>query len=222
MKAAVITYPGSNCDEDLIFALRYSAFEVDSIWHKETRDLKGFDLVCLPGGFSYGDYLRCGAIAALSPIHTQVRHFVETGGFVLGLCNGFQILCEMRLLPGALVRNEGLTFICADMPLRVENTHSPWTNAFKPNDTIIFPIAHGDGRYILDESEYPQLLKNGQVLLKYVDNPNGSQYSIAGVCNEKRNVFGLMPHPERATDLRSKDGALLWQSIIHAIREKRA
>ena len=206
MKAGVVTFPGSNCDEDLAYALSLSGFEVSSLWHKDSPDLSEFKLVVLPGGFSYGDYLRTGAMAAVSPIMQSVKQFAGQGGLVLGICNGLQILCEAGLLPGALVRNNSLKFICKDVALNVEDTNNPWTSHLKKNDTLIYPIAHGDGRYVTDEPSYNAMKEKGQILLTYKNNPNGSAHDIAGLCNETKNVFGLMPHPERATDLRSQDG----------------
>lgn len=232
MKAGVITFPGSNCDDDVRYALaKQAGFEVFPLWHKDSPDLSGFDLIALPGGFSYGDYLRCGAMASLSPIMDQVRKFAENGGYVVGICNGFQILCESQLLPGALARNRGLRFVCQDVSLRVENNESPWTSELKRGEVIQLPIAHGDGRYVIDEDGAANLERNGQVLLRYsaadgksdeTTNPNGSVHQIAGVTNERRNVFGLMPHPERASDLRSKHGLKILQSIARTLREKRA
>lgn len=222
LKAAVITFPGSNCDDDCVFALRDSCgFEVTTLWHKDTPALEAFDLVVLPGGFSYGDYLRSGAIAALSPIVDKVRSFAAGGGFVLGVCNGFQILCEAHLLPGALARNEKQRFVCRDVTLRTESADTPWTGGLKAGETILLPIAHGDGRYVVEEAEYEELRRNGQIVFTYSgENPNGSVHDIAGVCNEKKNVFGLMPHPERATDLRSRDGAKIWKSLAATVAQR--
>lgn len=229
MRAAVITFPGSNCDDDCVYALKKVGFEVDGLWHKEPKDLAAYSLVVLPGGFSYGDYLRCGAIAALSPIMEEVKRFAEKGGLVLATCNGFQMICEMGLLPGALARNESLRFVCKDIPMRVKTAKTPWTCAFQGNEIVTLPIAHGDGRYVISEEEYEKLVKDDRILLTYVDekgnesaeaNPNGSYRNIAGVCNEGRNVFGLMPHPERATDQRSKDGQKFWDSVTKFLREK--
>ena len=217
INAAVITFPGSNCDDDCVFALNQTGFKATTLWHKDTPDLSGYKLIVLPGGFSYGDYLRCGAMASLSPIMESVKRFAAGGGMVLGTCNGFQILCEAGLLPGALVRNESLKFVCRDAALKVESTESPWTALYKTGETITLPIAHGDGRYIASPEECEELKKNGQILLTYVDNPNGSTNSIAGVCNREKNVFGLMPHPERATDLRSRDGLRVWKSLAERL-----
>lgn len=214
MKAAVITFPGSNCDEDIQYALQNNGFEVTSLWHKDVPDLSPYKLVVLPGGFSYGDYLRTGAMAANSPIMQKVKEFSAKGGMVLGVCNGFQILCESGLLPGALVRNTALKFVCKDVPLKVEETENPWTAQMKKGDVLTYPIAHGEGRYIVEEVTYAEMKQKGQIVLTYKANPNGSTHDVAGICNETKNVFGLMPHPERATDLRSHDGKKLWSSIL--------
>lgn len=219
MKAAVITFPGSNCDDDLVFVLKtICEFEVDRLWHKDTPDLSPYDLVCIPGGFSYGDYLRCGAMASLSPIMDAVKAFAESGKFVIGICNGFQILCESRLLPGALVRNEGQSFLCKDVELNVETPDTPWSCELTKGERVVFPIAHGEGRYVVGEEEYKTMLEKGQIVLTYTSNPNGSLHNIAGICNARKNVFALMPHPERATDVRSRDGMKLWKSIVTSIR----
>ncbi len=228
MKAAVITFPGSNCDDDLVYALsKVGGFEIAKLWHKDETDLSSFDLVGLPGGFSYGDYLRCGAIAALSPIMQKVKEFANKGGYVIGMCNGFQMLCELGLLPGALAKNESLSFVCRDVSMKVTSVKTPWSTDLKEGETISLPIAHGDGRYIISEDEYQQMLNQGQIVLQYIaengkESPNGSVHAIAGVCNREKNVFGLMPHPERATDMRSKDGLKIWTSVVKAIGEKSA
>lgn len=229
MRAGVVTFPGSNCDDDLVFTLQHNGgFAVDRLWHKDTPDLEGYDLVALPGGFSYGDYLRCGAIAGLSPIMARIKQFAASGGLTLGVCNGFQTLCEVGLLPGALAKNEHLNFICADVTLKVVSVSSPWTCTMKTGDLLTLPIAHGDGRYVIEEPQYLELKKKDQVLFTFADssgnetreaNPNGSTFSVAGICNERKNVFGLMPHPERATDLRTGDGKNFWNSIITTLRE---
>jgi phosphoribosylformylglycinamidine synthase len=228
MKAAVIRFPGSNCDQDCRHALQaIHCISTDYVWHKETS-LKGYDLVVLPGGFSYGDYLRCGAIARFSPIMKAVVDYANAGGLLIGICNGFQVLTESRLLPGALVRNRSLHFICEHRFLRVENTDNPFLNFARPGQVLNIPIAHGEGNYTADAETLAALNANGQVLLRYSDaagnvshatNPNGSAESIAGICNEARNVFGLMPHPERACELRlgSEDGNLLFLSIIQQL-----
>jgi phosphoribosylformylglycinamidine synthase subunit PurQ / glutaminase len=225
MKFAIIRFPGSNCDQDCFHALRAmdGAF-ADYVWHKESS-LSGFDVVVLPGGFSYGDYLRCGAIARFSPIMPSVASFAANGGLVIGICNGFQILCECGLLPGALVRNRGLHFICEHVHVRVERHDSPFTNAVWTGAVLRLPIAHGEGCYFADEALLQKLELDGRILLRYCDargrtteagNPNGSKNNIAGICNAERNVFGLMPHPERACEslLGSTDGLLIFRSIL--------
>jgi phosphoribosylformylglycinamidine synthase len=222
MKAAVITFPGSNNDDDVYYCLKQCVgFTVDKIWHKEEKDLSAYQLVVLPGGFSYGDYLRCGAIAALSPIMNSIHAFADKGGFILGTCNGFQILCEAKLLPGALVLNEGRKFLSRSVSLSIKSNNSPWSCDFKVGDKISLPIAHGEGRYVADETVLEDLEKNDQILLTYDGtNPNGSLKNIAGICNQRRNIFGLMPHPERATDLGSRDGEKFWKSVTHSLQSK--
>lgn len=222
MKAGVITFPASNCDDDAIYALTHTGdVIVEKIWHKDSPDLRDYDLVVLPGGFSYGDYLRCGAVAAVSPVMVSVKSYAEQGGLLMGICNGFQILCEAGLLPGALVRNAGLRFICQDVTLRVEANNNPWLTGTSIGDNLVLPIAHGDGRYVLLDTEVTELKKNDQILLTYINNPNGSVSDIAGVCNASKNVFGLMPHPERACDLRSRHGKNFFDSLIGTIRKVR-
>jgi len=225
MKFAVLRFPGSNCDQDCIHALNaILGASADYVWHKDTS-LAGFDGVVVPGGFSYGDYLRCGAIARFSPVMKSVKEFANAGGPVIGICNGFQILCESGLLPGALVRNRGLHFICEHVKLRVEQHNSRFTNAAWTGQILNIPIAHGEGCYFADDETLERLRINGQVLLRYCDeqgraadeaNPNGSRENIAGIRNEAGNVFGLMPHPERACDplLGSTDGLHIFKSII--------
>ena len=232
MKAAVIRFPGSNCDQDCHHALReVFGIETEYVWHKETS-VEQFDLIVLPGGFSYGDYLRCGAIARFSPVMKSVIGAAESGKLVLGICNGFQILCEARLLPGALIRNQSLHFICEHRAVRVENIDNPFTNAAWTGTVLNLPIAHGEGNYVADEATLRDLAKNRQILLRYVDehgavsasgNPNGSALNIAGICNRARNVFGMMPHPERACDPRlgSEDGRVIFESLLHALRTTR-
>lgn len=223
MRAAVVTFPGSNCDDDAVYALsRLAGFETQRVWHKDSSAFDGVDLVVLPGGFSYGDYLRCGAIASLSTVMESVKAHAERGGLVLGICNGFQILCETRLLPGTLAMNEKQKFVCADAPLKTVNSRSPWTSEMKEGETVVFPIAHGDGRYWIDDAGLESLKTHKQILFTYTHNPNGSTADIAGICNEKGNVFGLMPHPERATDLRSQHGMKLWKSVAAAVKARTA
>jgi phosphoribosylformylglycinamidine synthase len=225
MKFAVLRFPGSNCDQDCIHALNaIPGASADYVWHKDTS-LAGFDAVVVPGGFSYGDYLRCGAIARFSPVMKSVKEFANAGGPVIGICNGFQILCESGLLPGALVRNRGLHFVCEHVNLRVEQHDSLFTNAAWTGQILNIPIAHGEGCYFADDETLERLRINGQVLLRYCDeqgraadgaNPNGSRENIAGIRNEAGNVFGLMPHPERACDplLGSTDGLHIFQSLL--------
>ena len=231
MRWGVITFPGSCDDQDVVDSLKADLGQtVQSLWHKD--EFRGdFDCIVLPGGFSYGDYLRCGAMARFSPIMRGVVQFAESGGLVLGICNGFQILCESGLLPGALVRNAGLQFVCQPVHLRVEETDTPFTSGMKKGQLLQIPVKHGEGCYFADGETLERLRKNRQILLRYVDakgkptpaaNPNGSLDGIAGICNEKRNVFGLMPHPEDACNklLGSDDGAKLFGSIVAAFSEK--
>jgi phosphoribosylformylglycinamidine synthase len=227
MRWGVITFPGSCDDQDVVDSLRFNLHqEVTSLWHKDNLD-GPYDCIVLPGGFSYGDYLRCGAMARFSPIMGGVVRFAQAGGLVLGICNGFQILCEAGLLPGALVRNAGLQFVCRQIYLRVEETDTPFTGGLKKGQLLAMPVKHGEGCYFADARTLEQLQRNRQILLRYVDgkgkptsaaNPNGSLDNIAGICNEQRNVFGLMPHPEDACDkfLGSEDGAKIFQSITAA------
>jgi phosphoribosylformylglycinamidine synthase I len=211
-----VTYPGSQDDRDALWALGALDAEAVPVWHNE-RELPDVDAVVLPGGFSYGDYLRCGAIARFSPATAAVREFAATGGLVLGICNGFQILCEAGLLPGVLLRNESLRFVCRDVRLTVERDDLPFTRRCEAGRQLVIPVKHGDGRYLP-----PPGLEMAQVVLRYVDNPNGSVDDIAGVCNSAGNVMGLMPHPEHAVDplLGSDDGALLLASLVDAARER--
>lgn len=224
MKIGVVTFPGSNCDYDCYRAVREMLdAEAVFLWHG-SHDLQGVDAIFLPGGFSYGDYLRPGAIARMSPIMREVRAFAEGGGPVAGVCNGFQILCEAGLLPGALIRNRTLRFISRPVYLRVERSVPPFTAAYEPGQILRIPIAHGEGCYIADESVLDELEATGRVVFRYTDaagnataaaNPNGSARNIAGIINETGNVLGMMPHPERAVDplLGSADGAGLFQSL---------
>jgi phosphoribosylformylglycinamidine synthase subunit PurQ / glutaminase len=215
-RIGVVTYPGSQDDRDALWATAALDAEAVAVWHDE-RELPDLDAVVLPGGFSYGDYLRCGAIARFSPATAAVCAFAEQGGLVLGICNGFQVLCEAGLLPGALLRNESLRFVCRDVPLRVERTDTPFTARCEAGQTLVIPVKHGDGRYVP-----PPGLDPAQVVLRYRDNPNGSVDAIAGVCNERGNVMGLMPHPEHAVDplLGSADGALILASLVESARER--
>jgi phosphoribosylformylglycinamidine synthase I len=223
-KCAVIRFPGSNCDQDCVLAFNsLPGVSADFVWHKDSS-LAGFDMVVLPGGFSYGDYLRCGAIARFSPVMQAVRDFAGGGGTVIGICNGFQILCESGLLPGALVRNRNLHFICKHVPLRVESAESRFTKAATKGQVLNIPIAHGEGCYFAEDQVLADLRDGDRILLRYCDsagrvgeasNPNGSRDNIAGICNAGRNVFGLMPHPERACDpmLGSTDGLAILQGL---------
>ena len=215
-RIGVVTYPGSQDDRDALWALAAVDADAVPIWHGDA-ELPDIDAVVLPGGFSYGDYLRCGAIARFSPATAAVRDFAAHGGLVLGICNGFQVLCEAGLLPGALLRNESLRFVCRDVPLRVERADTPFTSRCEPGQTLVVPVKHGDGRYVP-----PPDLDPAQVVLRYLENPNGSVDDIAGVCNRRGNVMGLMPHPEHAVDplLGSADGALLLASLVEAARER--
>jgi len=228
MKFGVVVFPGSNCDHDAFHAIGH-VFErpVEFIWH-QSENLQGCDAIILPGGFSYGDYLRTGAIARFSPVMKSVEKFANSGGLVLGICNGFQILLEAGLLPGAMMRNSGLRFICRHVYMRVENTDSPFTNAASKGQILKIPIAHSDGNYSCDEATLAELEKNRQILFRYTSpdgkddnagNPNGSLANIAGICNRERNVAGLMPHPERAVEsaLDSKDGLVVFRSMMEAL-----
>jgi phosphoribosylformylglycinamidine synthase I len=215
-RIGVVTYPGSQDDRDALWALAALDAEAVAVWH-EDRELSGLDAVVLPGGFSYGDYLRCGAIARFSPATVAVCELAESGGLVLGICNGFQILCEAGLLPGALLRNDSLRFVCRDVRVTVERHDLPFTGRCTAGQRLVLPVKHGDGRYLP-----PPDLDPAQVVLRYLDNPNGSVEGIAGVCNEAGNVMGLMPHPEHAVDplLGSDDGALLLASLVDAARDR--
>ena len=218
MKFGIIHFPGSNCDQDAYHVLANVLGQPTRyVWHKDAS-LGDVDCVIVPGGFSYGDYLRTGAIARFSPAMKAVAAHAEAGGLVIGICNGFQILCEAHLLPGALIRNRGLKFVCDWVKLRVEATDSPFTNACQPGQILRIPIAHGEGCYFAEPAVIAQLKRENRVLLRYVENPNGSVDNIAGICNESRNVFGLMPHPERASEkiLGSEDGRAIFESILHA------
>ncbi len=227
MKFAVIVFPGSNCDHDAYHAAKdVLGQDAEFVWHKETG-LRGADVVILPGGFSHGDYLRTGATARFSPVMDEVKRFAAAGGPVLGICNGFQILLEAGLLPGAMLRNRGLKFRCEHVHIRVEQTDTPFTRACRPQQVLRVPIAHGEGNYFTTPDELAKLNQNRQIVFRYVNasgvvadeaNPNGSLESIAGICNERRNVVGLMPHPERACELAvgSADGLVLFESAVAA------
>ncbi|WP_284036810.1 phosphoribosylformylglycinamidine synthase subunit PurQ [Neobacillus sp. 114] len=221
MKFAVIVFPGSNCDIDMYHAVKDElGEEVEYVWH-DTDNLDEFDGILLPGGFSYGDYLRTGAIARFSKVMKEVIKAAEAGKPVMGVCNGFQILLEAGLLPGAMRRNESLSFICKPVELKVENNESIFTGEYAQGQTITIPVAHGEGNYYCDEATLEQLKANNQIVFTYQQNPNGSLADIAGIINEKGNVLGMMPHPERAVDslLGSADGLKMFQSIVKAWRE---
>ncbi|QPA31212.1 phosphoribosylformylglycinamidine synthase subunit PurQ [Thermaerobacillus caldiproteolyticus] len=222
MKFAVIVFPGSNCDVDMYHAIKDElGEEVEYVWH-DADGLDEFDGILLPGGFSYGDYLRSGAIARFSSVMKAIQKAAEEGKPILGVCNGFQILLEAGLLPGAMRRNNSLKFICRPVSLRVENNETMFTSAYKQGEIITIPIAHGEGNYYCDEATLHQLIENRQIVFRYHgDNPNGSLDNIAGIINEKGNVLGMMPHPERAVDqlLGSADGLKMFQSIVKYWRE---
>ena len=230
MRWGVVTFPGSCDDHDSAYVVDHVlGDDVVSLWHKD-RDLKGADCVILPGGFSYGDYLRCGAMARFSPVMESVAEFARAGGFVLGICNGFQVLCEAGLLPGALIRNRGLRYICTWVHLRLEETETPFTCRCAPGEVLAMPIKHGEGCYVADPATLEQLEQNHQVVFRYVDpagratadaNPNGSTNNIAGIVNAQRNVLGLMPHPEHAVEklLGGEDGLKLLHSLQAAHSE---
>jgi phosphoribosylformylglycinamidine synthase I len=228
MKFGVVVFPGSNCDHDAFHAIGPVLQKpVEFIWH-QSQDLLNCDAIILPGGFAYGDYLRTGAIARFSPVMSAVEKFAKSGGLVLGICNGFQILLEAGMLPGAMMRNSGLRFICRQVHIRVEQTDSPFTNAAKPGQILKIPIAHGDGNFTCDEAMLAELEKERRVLFRYTTpdgkddnagNPNGSMANIAGICNRERNVAALMPHPERAVEstLDSQDGLVIFRSMVEAL-----
>ncbi|MFN2500944.1 MAG: phosphoribosylformylglycinamidine synthase subunit PurQ [Pyrinomonadaceae bacterium] len=228
MKFGVVVFPGSNCDHDAYHVLsKHVGQPVDFIWHREA-DLGGFDAVIVPGGFSYGDYLRAGALAKFSPVMGAMKRFAEEGKFILGICNGFQILCEAGLLPGALMRNQGLHFICRHVNLKLENGDTPFTSDVNPDKVLSLPIAHAEGNYTCDDDTFDRLEENAQIVFKYCDeegrvtdesNPNGARSNIAGICNLNRNVLGMMPHPERACEemLGSNDGRDVFRSLANTI-----
>ena len=220
MKFGVVVFPGSNCDRDMVYALRDGlGCPTRLIWHQETT-LEDVEGVVLPGGFSYGDYLRCGAIARFSPIMTAIVEHANQGKPVLGICNGFQVLTEVGLLPGALTRNQGLHFVCDRIALKVENNQTSFTHLYAKDQRVTIPIAHGEGRYYADAETLAQIEDNQQVLFRYLgENPNGSLNDIAGICNQKGNVMGMMPHPERASDpiLGGTDGLTLFKSLLESI-----
>jgi phosphoribosylformylglycinamidine synthase len=236
MKFGVVQFPGSNCDDDAFHAIGSILHEpVEFIWH-QSEDLKGSDAIILPGGFAFGDYLRTGAIARFSPVMKSVEKFARSGGLVLGICNGFQILLEAGLLPGAMMRNQGLRFLCRQVHIRVESTNTPFTGAARQGQVLEIPVAHMDGNYFCDAATLAEIEKNDQVIFRYVTpegadaendreaNPNGSLHAIAGICNRERNVLGLMPHPERAVEspLGSSDGLVLFKSVVASLGQRAA
>lgn len=228
MKFGVVVFPGSNCDEDMVYVLRnIMNQEVEKLWHKD-HTLKGCDFIVLPGGFSYGDYLRSGAIARFSPIMQEVIEFANKGGFVFGVCNGFQVLCEAQLLPGALLHNDTHKFICKNVLIKAESDETILTSSLRIGSPLKIPIAHGEGRFFADKETLMKMDINDQVLFRYCDengyvteeaNPNGAVQNIAGICNEGKNVFGMMPHPERAADVLSgnTDGLGIFKSILNFV-----
>ncbi|MEO3410856.1 phosphoribosylformylglycinamidine synthase subunit PurQ [Levilactobacillus brevis] len=220
MKAAVLTFPGSNCDDDLLWAVKDIAGADAELVSAKSESLVGFDLVLVPGGFSYGDYLRSGAIAKFAPIMTALKQFADNGGYVLGICNGFQILTEAGLLPGALQWNTSLEFICEPEPLKVVNNQTAFSNQYTENQAITLPIAHGEGNYYADAETLAEIEANHQVVFRYADNPNGSLNDIAGLTNKAGNVLGMMPHPERAVEtlLGGTDGLGVFESLINATK----
>ncbi|NVO55150.1 phosphoribosylformylglycinamidine synthase subunit PurQ [Rhodobacteraceae bacterium B1Z28] len=215
MRAAVIVFPGSNCDRDLAVAFEQAGFQVDMVWHKDAALPDSVDIVGVPGGFSYGDYLRCGAIAAQSPICKAVVQHTERGGYAVGICNGFQILTETGILPGALLRNAGLKYICRTVGLRVETSDSVFTESYNAGDVIGIPIAHHDGNYFADDATLAALKDQDRIAFSYTENPNGSVGDIAGILSENRRVLGMMPHPERAADEGhgGTDGTALFRAL---------
>lgn len=225
MKFGVIKFPGSNCDQDAYYTIKdILGQSVEYLWHQDC-DVKNVDCVVVPGGFSYGDYLRCGAIARFSPVMEAVIDHANNGGFVIGICNGFQVLCESHLLPGALVRNDNQKFICKQVHLKAENVNTPWTELIQSDAVVQIPIAHGEGKFVCDDATYDTLSHENRILFRYTDsdgnttriaNPNGSRDNIAGIANQAYNVLGLMPHPERASDsaLGSSDGRIIFDSLI--------
>lgn len=216
MKAAVVTYPGSNCDRDLARAFELAGFDVARVWHKDDALPEGVDVVAVPGGFSYGDYLRCGAIAARAAISPAIRDHAARGGYVMGICNGFQVLTEMELLPGALLRNAGLKYVCRVVDLTVATEDSAFTSGYRQGQRIAIPIAHHDGNYTADAETLKRLAAEDRVAFRYAENPNGSADDIAGILSENRRVLGMMPHPERRAEAAhgGTDGAALFRSLL--------
>ena len=231
MKFGILIFPGSNCDHDMVYTLKdILKQEVVELWHKD-RDLQNVDAIAIPGGFSFGDYLRSGAIARYSPIMESVIEFANKGGFVFGICNGFQILCETGLLPGALLHNDNQKFICKNVYLKADNNNTNFTALVDKNKALKIPIAHGEGKYFADDETLAELRKNEQILFRYCDidgnvsiqdNPNGSSENIAGICNKTKNVYGMMPHPERASDVTTgnTDGLEILESMIKTLEKQ--
>jgi len=219
MKLGVVVFPGSNCDHDAYYAVTCNlGQQADFVWH-DSENLNGFDAIILPGGFSYGDHLRCGAIARFSPVMRAVKKFADAGGLVAGFCNGFQILTEAHILPGALIRNKGLRYICKTVALETVSINSPFTNALKPGAVLQIPIAHGEGCYTADEATLDQLAAEDRIVFRYKENPNGSMRDIAGILSAGRNVMGMMPHPERVSDplMPGTDGLGVFQSMLNSL-----
>jgi phosphoribosylformylglycinamidine synthase subunit PurQ / glutaminase len=232
VKFGVIVFPGSNCDHDAYHVIsKHVGQPVDFVWHRET-DLSSYDALIVPGGFSYGDYLRAGALARFSPVMNSVKEFAAKGKFVLGICNGFQILCEAGLLPGALIRNRNLHFVCKHILMRVETANTPFTNGLEQGSILNVPVAHAEGNYVCDDTTFEELQSEDRIIFRYCNeegeateevNPNGSRDGIAGICNRERNVLGLMPHPERACEdlLGSKDGQGIFSSLTNTLENLR-
>lgn len=232
MKFGIVVFPGSNCDHDAFYATSENAgAEAQYLWHKDTSIPTGIDCIILPGGFSYGDYLRCGAIAQFSPIMNEVKKFADKGGYVMGICNGFQILTETQMLPGTLLRNDSLNFICKDVHLRLMNNLKPFTSELEAGDLLRIPVAHGEGNYFAEDDTIKELEDNGRVIFKYCDengevtpeaNANGSINNIAGITNENGNILGMMPHPERYSDKRlgCNDGLAIFKSLMNFFDKK--
>jgi phosphoribosylformylglycinamidine synthase I len=220
MKSAVVVFPGSNCDRDVFTVMQQQGLNPISVWHGDSQLPEGIDLVALPGGFSFGDYLRCGAMAACSPIMQSVISYANKGGHVLGICNGFQVLCESGLLPGVLMRNDHLKFNCKETILRVETSDTAFTSGYKKGQLINLPVAHAEGNYFADADTLKALNDNNQIVLRYTDAINGAQEDIAGIVNKAGNVMGLMPHPERHADaaLGGTDGATLFKSLLNRLQ----
>ncbi|UOA27173.1 phosphoribosylformylglycinamidine synthase subunit PurQ [Pseudosulfitobacter sp. DSM 107133] len=219
MKAAVIVFPGSNCDRDLAVAFEAAGADVQMVWHKDTELPRDVDIVGVPGGFSFGDYLRCGAIAANSPICNSLKAHTDRGGYAIGICNGFQVLAETGILPGALLRNAGLKYICKTVGLKVATSDSAFTQGYNAGDVIDIPIAHHDGNYYADDATIAALQDQDRIAFTYTDNPNGARADIAGILSENRRVLGMMPHPERAADAGhgGTDGAALFRALMGAL-----